>query len=284
MTSRCVAAIAIHRKTPARSPITARTIPAICAFAAATLGVSDQAWVHAAAATSPWPDQPTEIGGYKAPSWRAPEIGSTCVDRIFSDGNQSGMPVQVNGPGTPLDYRSFGGYTIKIDRHTLTVTDRYGRNTVQHWGDPHENLNGKHIKDWGGAPGWSENRRSLVLGDGSKLTLSSQGAHGVVTSTAIYDRGHNTQFDNTSNTVAHHSADPIDTAVRDAEQFDGETAAFSTDPDTVEASYDNRYNETFDDDGNPVVVPVNRPLGTTGGCANPNQVNDLFDDPRLGHT
>jgi YD repeat-containing protein len=24
------------------------------------------------------------------------------------------------------------------------------RNKVEHWGDPHENLNGKHIKDWGG--------------------------------------------------------------------------------------------------------------------------------------
>jgi hypothetical protein len=31
------------------------------------------------------------------------------------------------------------------------IKDPNGKNTVQHWGDPHENLNGKHIKDWQGS-------------------------------------------------------------------------------------------------------------------------------------
>lgn len=34
---------------------------------------------------------------------------------------------------------------------SVTITDPAGKNTVQHWGDPHENLNGKHIKDWKGS-------------------------------------------------------------------------------------------------------------------------------------
>ncbi len=33
---------------------------------------------------------------------------------------------------------------------SVTITDPAGKSTVQHWGDPHENLNGKHIKDWEG--------------------------------------------------------------------------------------------------------------------------------------
>ncbi len=272
-----------NREKIARSPAIARAWLGVSVMAA-SLAINGDAPVYATEATGHWPDQPVEIGGYRAPQWIAPAMGSTCVDSIFNDGYQSGVPAQIKGPGTHIRYRSFGGYWITVDRHTITVTDRYGRNTVQHWGDPHENLNGKHIKDWGGAPGWSENRRSLVLGDGAKLTMSSQGPHGVVRSTSIYDRGNNTQFDNSSNTITHHSTDPVDTAARDAAQFDGETARFTTDPETMQASYDNVYNETFDNDGNPVTVPVNRPLGTTGGCANPNQVNDLFDDPRLGHT
>jgi hypothetical protein len=33
-----------------------------------------------------------------------------------------------------------------------------------------------------------------------------------------------------------------------------------------------------------VITTIDQVLGATGGCANPNQVNDYFDDPRLGHT
>ncbi len=34
---------------------------------------------------------------------------------------------------------------------SVTITDPAGKNSVQHWGDPHENLNGKHKKDWEGS-------------------------------------------------------------------------------------------------------------------------------------
>ena len=173
-----------------------------------------------------------------------------------------------------------GGHTIKIDMHTVTVTDAMGMNTVQHWGDPHESLNGKHIKDWGGEPGWDGARRSLLLGDGSKITMESGDWQGLVLRTSIYAGGVNVQFDNAANEVVHRSADPFDTQQRERAQYDGETALFLTDAATGIATYDDIY----DENAQFVLVPSAMPLGTTGGCDNPTQVTDLYDDPRMGHT
>ena len=180
----------------------------------------------------------------------------------------------------PLDYVTSGGYTVKADAHTVTITDPLGRNTVEHWGDPHENLNGKHIKDWGGSPHWEGLRRTLLLGDGSKVTMEAAGPHGVTTWTSIYDGDAHVQFDNCRSQVAWQGNDPAETTQLERTQYDGEASSFSSDAQTGVARYDNAYNEdeSFERVGTPV------PLGTTGGFANPNQVNDLFDDPRLGHT
>ena len=182
--------------------------------------------------------------------------------------------------GQPIEYITSGGYTIKLDHHTITITDFLGTNTVQHWGDPHENLNGKHIKDWGGSPHWEGLRRTLLLGDGSKVTMEAAGPHGVTTWTSIYDGDAHVQFDNCRSQVAWQGNDPAETTQLERTQYDGEASSFSSDAQTGVARYDNAYNEdeSFERVGTPV------PLGTTGGFANPNQVNDLFDDPRLGHT
>lgn len=184
------------------------------------------------------------------------------------------------GVGQPLHHVTRGGYAITIDRHTITVTDALGMNSVQHWGDPHENLNGKHIKDWGGEPVWNGARRSLVLDDGTKLTLVAEAAQGIVLHSSIYDGDENLQFDNCRNALEHHGIDASDTAQRDASQYDGEAAIFSTDAGTGIASYTNVYDENVAFE----VVEFDVPLGSTGGYANPNQVNDYYDDPRLGHT
>ncbi|RYD14889.1 MAG: hypothetical protein EOP90_11530 [Lysobacteraceae bacterium] len=185
-----------------------------------------------------------------------------------------------NGVGEPLEHVTHGGYVIRIDRHTITVVDTLALNAVEHWGDPHENLNGKHIKDWGGEPEWSGSRRSLVLGDGTKLTLEAEGAQGIVLHTSIYDGDENLQFDNCRNALEHHGIDAGDTALRDADQHDGETATFSTDIDSGVANYTNAYDENASFE----LVEFEVPLGRTGGYANPNQVTDYYDDPRLGHT
>lgn len=208
-----------------------------------------------------------------------PQGNDECPLFVFRHGFEPGHLAQ-NAPGAPMTYITSGGYSVKIDRHTLTVTDPIGFNSVQHWGDPHENLNGKHIKDWAGAPGWSGVRRSLMLGDGTKVTMTAEGPHGVVLLTSIYDTEQNVQIHNSTNTILHHSLKAADTLARDEAQYDGETALFETSMITAIGSYTNIYNEDADFN----VTHFNTPLGTTGGCANPNQVNDLFDDPRLGHT
>lgn len=206
-------------------------------------------------------------------------LGSECPAFVFRDAFERGTLVQPGGAGTPMRYVTHDGYTIQIDLHTITVTDPHGRNTVQHWGDPHENLNGKHIKDWGGEPEWDGSRRSILVG-GAKLTMHAAGPQDVVLETAIYDGDRNLRFTNTTNTLLHFILDAADTAARDAAEYDGEAAAFETDPLTLIATYRNVYNE------DPAFQRVEgeRMLGTTGGCANPNQVNDYYDDPRLAHT
>ena len=197
-------------------------------------------------------------------------VNAACAD--FSDGFE-GVPPQV------LHVTS-GGYAVRVSAHTVTITDPLGRNTVQHWGDPHENLNGKHIKDWGGGPQWHGLHRTVLLGDDSKVTMEARGPHAVTQWTAIYDGDSHIQFDNCRNQISWQGNDYAETGQLERTQYDGETASFITDPGTGVARYDNLYNE--DESLERVDTPT--PLGTTGGLANPNQVNDLFDDPRLGHT
>ncbi|PZQ17324.1 MAG: hypothetical protein DI564_05795 [Rhodanobacter denitrificans] len=230
----------------------------------------------AAAGPSPAPDSwalAVPLGGVPL------MLGSECPAFVFRDAFERGTLTQAGGTGSPLLYVTRDGYTIRIDLHTITVTDPQSRNTVQHWGDPHENLNGKHIKDWGGEPEWDGSRRSLLVG-GAKITMHAAGPQGVVLETSIYDGDRNLRMTNTTNTLVHFIHDAADTAARDAAEYDGETAAFDTDAQALTARYLNVYNE------DPAFQRIEgeRLLGTTGGCANPNQVNDFYDDPRLGHT
>lgn len=185
-----------------------------------------------------------------------------------------GQLCQQGGEGKPIEYKTSGGYTVKVDKHTITVTDPQGKNNVQHWGDPHENLNGKHIKDWEGK------QRSLILGDGTKITMTAQGPHGVTESMSIYDGRQNVQIDNNQNKITHHSMSPWDTMLRERRQYDGETAIFRTNDQTGAATYSNVYTQ----DNNFQVTHAYRQLGSTGGYSNPSQVQDFYDDPRIGHT
>lgn len=203
-----------------------------------------------------------------------------CPAFLFRNGFESGRLMQEGSSSAPIEYRSRGGFTIKIDLHTITITDPWGTNTVEHWGDPHENLNGKHIKDWGGAAGWDGQRRTVLLSDATKITMHSAGAQGVTLLTSIYDGEQSVHLDNTGNLILHHGFDATETQARDAAEYDGETALFHTDAGTGIATYTNIGIEDVNFESTTIHVP----LGTTGGCANPNQVNDLFDDPRLGHT
>jgi hypothetical protein len=185
-----------------------------------------------------------------------------------------GQLSQDGGKGKPIEYKTSGGYTIKVDKHTITITDPQGKNKVEHWGDPHENLNGKHIKDWEGK------QRTILLEDGTKITMTAQGPQGVTESMSIYDGRQNVQINNNKNEITHHSMNPWDTAIRERQQYDGETAIFRTNNRTGVATYSNIYTQ----DSSFNITRSYQQLGTTGGYANPNDVRDFYDDPRLGHT
>ncbi len=217
-------------------------------------------------------------------------FGSTeCPSLLFRDGFDPGH-LDGTFPGSfefwseiavgEIRYTTAAGLIVRVNNHRVSVHDPWEANKVEHGGDPHENLNGKHIKDWGGMDGWDGTRRTIPIDGGAKVTMESTGAQGVTLFTSIYDRSQNVQIDNTTGTVLHHSTDATDTAAREAAQYDGETARFTVEPATGIALYDNIYNE----DSSFTIVPFAVPLGKTGGCANPHQVNDDFDDPSLPHT
>lgn len=177
------------------------------------------------------------------------------------------------GKGKPISYTTSGGFKVEVNKHTISITDPSGKNTVQHWGDPHEKLNGKHIKDW------QTKQRTVVLGDGTKITMEATGPKGVTLKTSIYDGRQNVQIENKTNTVTHHSFRAGDTRRREAAQYDGETAIFRMGR-KGSAVYNNIYNQ----DANFGITRSYQRLGRTGGDRDPKLVQDFYDDPTLART
>lgn len=210
----------------------------------------------------------------------AAAAATECPPFLFRNSFEPGNLAQPGGVGTLIRYVTGGGYSVQIDLHTITIHDPTTKNKVEHWGTQHENLNGKHIKDWGGADGWDGARRTVVLGDGTKVTMESTGPLALTTVTSIYNGQQNVQIGNSTNTVIHYGVNLADTVALEAAQHDGETSQFLTNKITGVSDYKTIYNE----DASFQIVPFNVQLGTSGGCANPNNVNDYFDDPRIGHT
>ena len=175
--------------------------------------------------------------------------------------------------GKPITYTTSGGYNVTVDKHTITIKDPSGKNTVQHWGDPHEKLNGKHIKDW------QQKQRTVVLGDGTKITMNADGPKGVTLGTSIYDGNQNVQINNKTNTIEHHSFNPYDTMYREMSQYDGETSVFYTNRNGAGI-----YNNIYSEDSSFNVTSLYQQLGRTGGYHNPGKVYDFFDDPTLSKT
>lgn len=227
--------------------------------------------------------QPMNFGGYGGhchggqPHWGGrPNVnlnfnfGHQCPPSRCCYPGQQGPQGQLcqKGKGKPIQYTTRGGYQVTVDKHTISVKDPSGKNVLKHWGDPHENLNGKHLKDWQGK------QRTVVLGDGTKITMNATGPKGVTLGTSIYDGNQNVQINNKSNTVTHHSFNPFDTMFREMRQHDGETALFRTGRNGA-GIYNNIYNE----DQNFNITSLYQAIGRTGGYANPSQVYDFYDDP-----
>src|SRR5690606_29806584 len=209
------------------------------------------------------------------------QTGETCDETPQARGGLVRLANEI------LEYSSRSGlWTVRVDQYQVIVTRKMGsayQAKWEVWGDPHENLNGKHIKDWEGT------RRTLILDDGTKITMDSEGPHGVVHTTSIYDGAQSHEIGNAGNQIRHSCVHAQTAAQRDAEEIDGEAAhlVILRSPASVAGSLfvENIYTEAEGEGGgiertfNPAM------LGETGEAdINPNQVNDYHDDPRLGHT
>lgn len=201
------------------------------------------------------------------PAWTAGSLA--CV--IFADGFEAAARPWL-ADGDAIEYSTRGHWLVRVNHTTITVIDPLRFNFADHWGDPHENVDGKHIKDWGGLPEWDGDRRSILLDDGTKITMEALASDAVVDRTSIYDGAHHLDIDNANSTIVHEGDDPDETAARDAAQYDGETVAFSVDLQTGVATYTDVYDEYADFH----VVEIGYLLADTGGCAHPEQVNDYF--------
>lgn len=189
------------------------------------------------------------------------------------------------------EYVSNSGVTIKIDVHgTITYTDAStfpNTFTIQFWGTDgtdnsyayagHENLNGKHIKDRVGI------NRTILHPNGLKITLVSTGAFPYIagedyfTGVTIYDGGIVHHIDLVANYIEYSGNNQYVADNIDANEADGETSTYE-----VVGTMLNYYNiYTENELGNKIIERID--LGSLNSL-NPNQVNDLFDDPRLGHT
>ena len=210
----------------------------------------------------------------------------------FPPGNQSFPPQYGTGnpggqlsqskPGEPISYRTSGGWNVKVNGDKVIVTDPSGKQKVENSGDPHEYVNGKWVKDWEGK------QRSLVLPDGTKITMGATAPNGVVTNTSIYDGDQNIQIKNAGNEITSRSFNPYDTRMREAYQYDGETARISYNRDGG-INYTNMYtqDENFGMRSNykDIASTSNpkwweRPFMPFGGIGQ-QRTRDFYDDPRL---
>ncbi len=189
------------------------------------------------------------------------------------------------------EYVSASGVTIKIDAHgAITYTDAStfpNVFTIQFWGTDgtdnsyayagHENLNGKHIKDRFGI------NRTILHPNGLKITCVSTGTFPYIagedyfTAVTLYDGGIIHHIDLVNNIIEYSTNNQDFATNTDAIEADGETTTYEEVGEML-----NVYNiYTENELGNKIIERVD--LGSLNS-SNPNQVNDLFDDPRLGHT
>lgn len=183
-------------------------------------------------------------------------------------------------------YQSTGGSKVVIDMtsNIILTTSLYEGFKIEFWGDyssttgegyagNHENLNGKHIKDRKGL------RRSVMMPDGLKITLVSKGPgfEDVLESISIID-GNSAHYINMICGKLNYSGNSAALAEQlDNREADGETS-------TIEMSSTGLLWVNIYQEDAPGVRMANREELGELNRANPTQVRDYYDDPRLGHT
>ncbi len=171
-----------------------------------------------------------------------------------------------------ITYVTSGGGKVVIDKFTITISHKdYANFTIQFWGEQHENLNGKHIKDWEGE------KRSFIFPDGTKLTMISNKPDAVMQSVTIYDGNQCHHINTGCNTVEYSSANSPFTKRLDDAEADGETGTFEITQTGL--LFNNIYNETTLGQKVEKVVPLGEIFK-----AEPTRVNDYYDDSSVGHT
>lgn len=224
--------------------------------------------------------QPWGTDDALAPWELASPIRSEEVGACGELGQLRGGLTQEGGSGQPIYYRSRNDHVIvTINKHTITMTtwgtgDTGGGSTWQVWGDPHEKLNGKHIKDWEGR------HRTVLLPGGVRVTMHALGPTGVVLTTSIYEGAESHRVDNESNTVLHSCVNAEVARERAVSELQGETATgLVLGPQRM--VMDNIFTAVMESEpgAEPVVAFEARPLGITGGTDNPNEVNKLYEKP-----
>ncbi len=183
-------------------------------------------------------------------------------------------------------YTTQGGWTVTIAGiATVTIVNpHYGVNgtKLEFWGDlsgqpgvpsfGHENMNGKHIKDRIG------NQRTIHTLDGAIITLNASPNLGRI-SIYDHDQTHRLERVGTSLAVSRSCAHAF---FEEELEPDGEASGFVIDGEGY--WWKNLYDQGVTGAGSPgPKVPNVVPLARVNE-ANPNQVNDYYDDPRLGHT
>ncbi|MFN4313764.1 MAG: hypothetical protein ACK4E0_05690 [Chitinophagaceae bacterium] len=182
-------------------------------------------------------------------------------------------------------YTAGDGTRIAIEPDRVIVSDPgYAGFSISYWGISsaggqdmlvanHQNLNGKHMKDRNGA------RTSLIMADGVKITMAADGpgSTGALQWISIIDGNRAHLVNMKCKTVIFSGNSATAARALDDRDADGETSKVEIT--STGLLWNNIYQE--DTPGNKVENLV--PIGELRK-ANPNQVNDYYDDPRLGHT
>ncbi len=196
------------------------------------------------------------------------------------------------GKGKPISYTASNGYKVEIDKHTIKITDPKGKHEYKTWGDPHENLDGKHIKDWEGKT------RTIKLPGGVKLTMQAKSWNGVTNHVNIFDKNRAVSIDNLKNEVESNTLVMRDKVALDRKEADGEVSFFFVNKDSEAKLVSQK-----DLAGYVKKLGYDKPfalLGRGGGIfkrldmlddslllalsSSTKEVQDFYDDPRLSNT
>lgn len=178
--------------------------------------------------------------------------------------------LQQSAEGEPITYTTSGGYQVSVDGSTINITDPNGQNTVKTWGDPHENVNGTHVSDW------QDKQRTIVLDDGTKITMSADNPKGVVESMSIYDGSQSIQIDNNNNKVTNQTYNPFQTRSLEQNEYDGSVAYLRTANDGS-LNFANYYTQDQD-------FGITRNYQLLATVDANGAVTDHFDDPTHANT